>query len=69
MDNQINELSKGEKANSSPNKYNLRTKKKEGKSDILDQPSKAKKPAKDAKKNNKEKKAQNPSPVAKDFAP
>jgi hypothetical protein len=40
LDNQINELSKGEKANSSPNKYNLRSKKKEEKSDIPDQPSK-----------------------------
>jgi len=28
MDEQINELSKGEKANNSPNKYNLRSKKK-----------------------------------------
>jgi hypothetical protein len=34
MDGQINEPSKGEKANSSPNKYNLRSKKKEGNSDI-----------------------------------
>jgi hypothetical protein len=34
MDSQINELSKGEKTNSSPNKYNLRYKKKEGKYDI-----------------------------------
>jgi hypothetical protein len=48
MDNQINELSKGEKTNSSPNKYNLRSKKKEGKSDIPDQPSRVEKPAKDA---------------------
>jgi hypothetical protein len=31
MDNQLNELSKGEKTSSSPNKYNLRSKKKEGK--------------------------------------
>jgi hypothetical protein len=30
MDNQLNELSKGDKANNSPNRYNLRSKKKEG---------------------------------------
>jgi hypothetical protein len=36
MISQINELSKGEKASSSPNKYNLRSKKKEGKFDIPD---------------------------------
>jgi hypothetical protein len=69
MNSQINELSKGEKANSSPNKYNLRSKKKEGKSDIPDQPSRAEKPAKDATNNNKEKKAQNPSPIPKDPVP
>jgi hypothetical protein len=34
MDGQINELSKGEKANSGPGKYNLWSKKKEGNSDI-----------------------------------
>jgi hypothetical protein len=69
LDNQINELSKGEKANNSPNKYNLRSNKKEGKSDILDQPSRAEKPAKDAANNNKEKKTQNPSPIAKGLVP
>jgi hypothetical protein len=69
MDSQINELSKGEKTNSSPNKYNLRSKKKEGKSDIPDQPSRAEKPAKDAINNNKEKKTQNPSPIAKGHVP
>jgi hypothetical protein len=60
MDNQLNELSKGEKTNSSPNKYNLRSKKKEGKSDIPDQPTRAEKPAKDVADNNKDKKAQTP---------
>jgi hypothetical protein len=69
MNSQINELSKGEKANSSPNKYNLWSKKKEGKSDIPDQPSIAEKPAKDTTNNNKEKKAQNPPPIAKDPVP
>ena len=65
MNSQINELSKGEKANSSPNKYNLRSKKKEGKSDIPGQPSIVEKPTKDATRNNKEKKAHNPPPIAK----
>jgi hypothetical protein len=69
MDSQINELSKGENTNSNPSKYNLRSKKKEGKSDIHDQTSRAEKPAKDATNSSKEKKAQNPSPVAKDPAP
>jgi hypothetical protein len=36
MDNQLNELSKGDKANNSPNRYNLRSKKKEGKPDVPD---------------------------------
>jgi hypothetical protein len=67
MSCQINELIKGEKANSGPNKYNLRSKKKEGKSDIPDQPSIAEKPTKDTTNNNKEKKAQNPPPIAKDL--
>jgi hypothetical protein len=65
MNSQINELSKGEKANSSPNKYNLRSKNKEVKSDIPDQPSIAEKPTKDATNNNKEGEAQNPPPKPK----
>jgi ribonuclease HI len=67
MNSQINELSKGEKAkDNSPNRYNLRSKKKEGKSDISDQPLLAEKPATNTAK---EKKAQNLSPIAKDPAP
>jgi hypothetical protein len=60
-------LSRGEKTISSPNKYNLRSKKKEGKSDILDYPSKEENPAKDAVNRSKEKKTQNPSPIAKGY--
>jgi len=56
MDSQINELSKGEKTNSSPNKYNLRSKNKEGKSKFPDHPSRTEKSAKDAKNSRKEKK-------------
>jgi hypothetical protein len=69
MNSQINELSKGEKASSSPNKYNLRSKKKEGKSDIPDQPLIAEKPVKHATNITKEKKTQNPSPIVKDPVP
>jgi hypothetical protein len=56
MDSQLNEMSKGEKTNISPNKYNLRSKKKEGKSDIADQPTKVEKPTKNLANNNKDKK-------------
>jgi hypothetical protein len=69
LDNQINELSKGGKSNNSPNKYNLRSKKKEGKFDVPDLDLRVEKPAKNVANNNKEKKAQNPSPVAKDLIP
>jgi hypothetical protein len=69
MIRQINELSKGEKAISSPNKYNLGSKKKEWKSDIPDQPSIEEKPTKDAANSNKEKKAQNPPSIAKYLVP
>jgi len=56
MDSQLNELSKGEKTNSSSNKYNLRSKKKEGKHVIPNQPTKANKPAKNVVDNIKKKK-------------
>jgi hypothetical protein len=36
MDNQLNELRKGDKANNNPNRYNLRSKKKEGMPDVPD---------------------------------
>jgi hypothetical protein len=65
MDSQLNELSKGEKTNNNPNRYSLRSKKKEGKLDISDQPTRAEKPAKDVADNSKEKEAQTPPPVVK----
>jgi ribonuclease HI len=65
LSSQINELRKGEKDNTNPNKYNLQSKKKKGKSNILDHPSIAEKPAKDAVNNNRGKKAQNPLPIVK----
>ena len=57
MDGQINELSKGEKANSGPGKYNLWSKKKEGKSDIPDPTPRPENPTKDAGSTSKERKA------------
>jgi hypothetical protein len=65
MDSNINELSKWEKTNNIPNKYNLRSKKKEGKSDVPNHPTRVEKPAKNVEVNNKDKKVQNPSPVIK----
>jgi hypothetical protein len=65
MNSQINELSRGGESSSSPNKYNLRSKRKEGNSDIPDQPLIEKKPVKHATNIAKEKKDRNPSPIAK----
>jgi hypothetical protein len=48
MNSQVNELGKGEKANNTPNRYHLRSKKKEGNFDSHDQPLIAEKPAKPA---------------------
>jgi hypothetical protein len=69
LNSQINELSKGEKANTSPNKYNLQSKRKIEESDIPAQPPRVEKPTKHAMNTIKEKKAQNPSPIAKDPVP
>jgi hypothetical protein len=69
MDNQLNELSKGEKTSHTPNRYNLRSKQKEGKSDIPDRPTRAEKPAKDIADRSKEKKAQTPPLVVKSLVP
>jgi hypothetical protein len=65
MEIQLNELSKGDKASDSPNRYNLRSKKKDGKYGILDHPPREDKPTKDTANNSKEKIAQNPPPIAK----
>jgi hypothetical protein len=65
MDGKINELRKGEMTNGSSNKYNLRSRKKEVNYDISYHPSRAEKPTKDTINNRKEKKTQNPPPVAK----
>jgi hypothetical protein len=60
MDSQLNELRKGERTSGNPNRYNLRSKKKEGNPDILDHPTRTMNPTKDATTSNKEKEAQNP---------
>jgi hypothetical protein len=65
MDIQLNELSKGDKANNNPNKYNLRSKNKGGRSDIPNQPPRVENPTKVLAYNSEENKAHNPSPVAK----
>jgi hypothetical protein len=65
MDSQLNELSKGEKTNTIPNKYNLGSKKKEEKSNILNHPTRAEKPPKNVVVGRKYHKVHNPSPVIK----
>jgi hypothetical protein len=66
----INELSKEGKAKDiNPNRYSLRSKKNEGKSNILDQPLISERPAKPATNTSKEKKTQNISPIAKGPVP
>jgi hypothetical protein len=69
MDNQLNELSKGEKTSHTPNRYNLRSKQKEGKSNIPDQPAREKKIVKDIANRSKEKKAQTPPLLVKSLVP
>jgi hypothetical protein len=69
MDSQLNELSKGEKTNDNPSKYNLRSKKKEGKTDTSDQPTKTKNSAKAVAASSKEKDAQNPQALVKSPTP
>jgi hypothetical protein len=66
MNNQVNELGKGEKSNNTPNRYHLRSKKKEGNFDSHDQPLIVEKPAKPVTITTKEKKNQNTSPTAKE---
>jgi ribonuclease HI len=69
MDNQINELSKGEKEKENPNKYNLRSKKKGEKTNASDQPSKTENSAKAVTVGSKKKDAQNPPVLIEDPTP
>jgi hypothetical protein len=66
MNIQIHELGKGEKAGHTSNRYNLRSRKKEGDFDSQDQPLIAERPTKSATITTKEKKAQNASPAVKE---
>jgi hypothetical protein len=54
MNIQLNELSNGNKASDSLNRYNLGSKKKDGKSDVPDKPPIEDKPSKDVTSNNRE---------------
>ena len=65
MNSQVNELGKGEKANNTPNRYHLRSKKKEGNFDSHDQALIAERPAKLATITTKEKKTHNTLPKTK----
>jgi hypothetical protein len=58
-------VSKGDKANNNPNRYNLRSKNKGGNPHVPEQPTREENPAKDVASSNQEKKTQNPSPIAK----
>jgi hypothetical protein len=69
MDNQINELSKGEKTKENPNRYNLRSKKKEENTDTSDQPTKTKNSSKVVVVGSKEKDAQSPQDLVKNPTP
>jgi hypothetical protein len=57
MDSQLNELSKGERTNGNTNRYNLRSKKKEGKPNIPDQPTGIENLVKSVEASSKEKEA------------
>ena len=69
MDNQLNELSKGDKASSSQSRYNLRSKKKIGAPDVPEQLTGAEKPTKEVAGNNEGKKAQPLSPMVQSHVP
>jgi hypothetical protein len=56
MDIQLNELSKGDKVNDNPNKYNLMSKKKGGNPDVPDHPTRAENSTEDVVSSSKEKK-------------
>jgi ribonuclease HI len=60
MDIQLHDLSKGEMTSGNPNRYNLRSKKKEGNPNIFYQPTRIENLAKGVAASNKEKEAQNP---------
>jgi hypothetical protein len=56
MNNQLNGMSKGDKASSNQNRYNLRSKKNMGMPDVPEHPTRVEKTAKDMSDNDKDKK-------------
>jgi ribonuclease HI len=69
MDSQLNEMSKGERTSSQPNRYNLRSKKKEGNPDSPEQPTRTEHHVKEVAASSKEKETQNPQAVIKNPVP
>jgi hypothetical protein len=69
MDNQLNEMRKGERTNIQPNIYDLRSKKKEGNLDSPKKPTRTKHLVKEVATRNKEKETQNPQAVIKNPVP
>jgi hypothetical protein len=69
MNNQLNELSKGEKTKENQNKYNLRSKQKEGNPSTSNQPKKSENYAKTVTTTSKENEEQNNQPVIKAHVP
>jgi len=69
MDNQLNELSKGDKAGSGRGRYNLRSDNKAATPDVPESSTRAKKPTEETAYNNKGEKAQPPSPIIQVHAP
>ena len=66
MNIQIHELGKGERASHTSNRYNLRSRKKEGYFDSQDQPLITDRPTKSAAATTKENKTQSTSPTTKE---
>ena len=69
MNSQIHEFGKGEGAGHTSNRYNLRSRRKEGDFDSSDQPLIADRPTKTATATAKERKTQSASPAAKEPVP
>jgi hypothetical protein len=65
IDSQLNEMNKGERTSGNPNRYNLRSKKKEGKPNSPEHPNGTKHHVKEVAARNKEKEAQDPQTVVK----
>jgi hypothetical protein len=65
MNSQLNELSKGEKTKENQNKYNLRSKQKEGKPSTSNQPKKSENSAKTVTTTSKENEEPNNQPMIK----